>query len=378
MHLEFIAELRHIERIVREQVFREKEMSPLTEAEQQAFDAAHCCPVCEVSFDATRWDAKQKEHVPVVKVRDHSHRTGRFRGAMCDRCNLRVGKQEQHDRFIPVFFHNLKGYDMHHVLQCLAEGDLEGEQLSVIPQNGEKFTAFTWKPRPCTKEEYNELQAELATTRDKERKKEIHKYLNSGLQIRFLDTAAFMPSSLQSLLDNLPDHKKVLLKELSSKSSTESADSSTRFELIKRKGGFPYEWFDSFEKLQQTSLPAAEEWSSRLMRNWIDDEQLAEYEEVWDAFGMRTFKDWHDLYLQIDVRGLADVFEAFREMCLGTYALDPCHYYTAPGCSTTPPISTRRPMSSCYQILICTTCLRRAFEAGCRCRLIGTRKPITL
>ena len=64
--------------------------------------------------------------MPVVKVRDHSHRTGRFRGAMCDRCNLRVCKQEQHDRFIPVFFHNLNGYDMHHVLQCLAEGDLAG------------------------------------------------------------------------------------------------------------------------------------------------------------------------------------------------------------------------------------------------------------
>eukprot|EP00966_Prymnesium_polylepis_P303946 7022132-Prymnesium_polylepis.1 len=64
-------------------------MNPLTEAEQQAFDATYCCPVCEVSFDAIRWDAEQKERVPVVKVRDHSHRTGRFRGAMCDRCNLR-------------------------------------------------------------------------------------------------------------------------------------------------------------------------------------------------------------------------------------------------------------------------------------------------
>eukprot|EP00966_Prymnesium_polylepis_P159797 3693354-Prymnesium_polylepis.1 len=124
---------------------------------------------------------------------------------------------------------------MHHVLQCLAEGDLEGEQLTVIPQNGEKFTAFTWKPRPCTRQEYKELQAVLATTTDEERKKEIQKYLNSGLQIRFLDSAAFMASSsLMSLLENLPDDKKILLKEL-------SAGSSTRFELIKRKGGFPYE-----------------------------------------------------------------------------------------------------------------------------------------
>ena len=324
VHQEFISELRGIEQIVREQVFSDKEMNPLTEEEQHAFDATHCCPVCEVSFDAKRWDAEQKECVPVVKVRDHSHRTGRFRGAMCDRCNLRVGKQEQHDRFIPVFFHNLKGYDMHHVLQCLAEGDLDGEQLSVIPQNGEKFTAFTWKPRPCSKTRYNELQVELARSTDKERKKEIQKYLNSGLQIRFLDSAAFMASSLMSLLENLPDDKKILLKEL-------SAGSSTRFELIKRKGGFPYEWFDSFEKLQNTMLPVADDWSSRLTRSWISEKQLADYQEVWDAFEMRTFKDWHDLYLEIDVRGLTDVFEAFREMCLCTYSLDPCHYYTAPG-----------------------------------------------
>ena len=39
---------------VREQVFSNKEMNPLTEEDQQAFDANHCCPVCEVSFDATR------------------------------------------------------------------------------------------------------------------------------------------------------------------------------------------------------------------------------------------------------------------------------------------------------------------------------------
>jgi hypothetical protein len=127
-----------------------------------------------------------------------------------------------------------------------------------------------------------------------------------------------------SLLENLPDDKKILLKEL-------SAGSSTRFELIKRKGGFPYEWFDSFEKLKNTMLPVADDWSSRLTRSWISEKQLADYQEVWDAFEMRTFKDWHDLYLEIDVRGLTDVFEAFREMCLCTYSLDPCHYYTAPG-----------------------------------------------
>ena len=31
------------------------------------------------------------------------------------------------------------------------------------------------------------------------------------------------------------------------------------------------------------------------------------------------------------MKGLADVFEGFREMCMRVYEVDPCHYFTAPG-----------------------------------------------
>ena len=40
--------------------------------------------------------------------------------------------------------------------------------------------------------------------------------------------------------------------------------------------------------------------------------------------------EYHDLYLQIDVLLLADVFENFRTMCVEYYGLDPAHYYTLP------------------------------------------------
>ena len=46
---------------------------------------------------------------------------------------------------------------------------------------------------------------------------------------------------------------------------------------------------------------------------------------------MKNLKDYHNLYNQIDVLLLADVFEIFRNICIKNYKLDPAHYYTAPG-----------------------------------------------
>ena len=52
---------------------------------------------------------------------------------------------------------------------------------------------------------------------------------------------------------------------------------------------------------------------------------------MWNTFGCKTIKDYHDLYLKSDVLLLADVFENFRKTCLRHYKLDPAHYYTSPG-----------------------------------------------
>ena len=42
---------------------------------------------------------------------------------------------------------------------------------------------------------------------------------------------------------------------------------------------------------------------------------------------MKTFGDYHDLYLKTDVLLLTDIFENFRKLCLDYYKLDPVHYY---------------------------------------------------
>jgi hypothetical protein len=52
---------------------------------------------------------------------------------------------------------------------------------------------------------------------------------------------------------------------------------------------------------------------------------------VWKTFGMKTMRDYHDLYLKTDVLLLADIMENFRNICKTNYGLDSMWYYTSPG-----------------------------------------------
>ena len=69
------------------------------EEAKKLYESQHVCYACGGKFGS---DKKGD-----VKVRDHCHFTGRFRGALHSRCNLRLGRT----RTIPVIFHNLRGYD---------------------------------------------------------------------------------------------------------------------------------------------------------------------------------------------------------------------------------------------------------------------------
>ena len=103
------------------------------------------------------------------------------------------------------------------------------------------------------------------------------------------------------------------------------------WQLVKSKGHFPYEWFDDPSKLLQRGLPTIDEWHSTLSRSYINQKEYDAIQNIWDTFRMQTFKDWHDLYLAIDVDGLADKFEHFRNMSMGAFGLDPAHYVSNPG-----------------------------------------------
>ena len=259
----------------------------MTREDRMTYKKATHCHICEEEID------KDKDK----KVRDHCHLTGKFRGAAHNKCNLKF----KIPKFYPVIFHNLSGYDSHLFIKNL--GKSEGK-IDCIPCNEEKYISFT--KEIIVDKFINEEKKEVEVKR----------------KIRFIDSFKFMATSLDSLVKNLP-------KE-SFKNLTEFYEGK-QLDLIKRKGVFPYDWFDNFGKLSSTSLPPKEAFHSILNDSDITEEDYKHAQNVWETFNMMTLKDYHDLYLKSDVLLLSDVFENFRDVCLDNYRLDPIFYYTAPG-----------------------------------------------
>jgi len=109
--------------------------------------------------------------------------------------------------------------------------------------------------------------------------------------------------------------------------------STVDMSLVTRKGVYPYEYTDGWEKLDVNTLPEKEDFYSTLTESEINDGEYEHAKNVWNHFGCQTLGEYSDLYLKIDILLLSDVFENFRDLCLKTYNLDPAFYYTAPGFS---------------------------------------------
>ena len=135
--------------------------------------------------------------------------------------------------------------------------------------------------------------------------------------------------------DNLSEiNKKISLIELSEKFPNTYRFCNrdlNKFSLLLRKGVYPYEYMDSWEKFNETELTDKESFYSELNKEGITDEDYVHAQKVWDTFNIKNLGEYHDLYVQSDTLPLADVFENFRDKCTEIYQLDPAHFLSAPG-----------------------------------------------
>ena len=215
------------------------------------------------------------------KVADHCHLTGKFRGAAHNKCNL----EYRIPKFFPVIFHNLAGYDAHLFVKNL--GVAEGK-INCIPKNEENYISFT-----------KEIEVDTFESNGKT--------ISVKRELRFIDSFKIMATSLDSLANNLPDN---MFNNLSY-----FYEEQAKLKLLKRKGVYPYDYMDCFERLSETRLPPIESFFSELNKSGISEDNYTHAQNVWETFEMETLQDYHGLYLKTDVLLLADVFENFKR-CL--------------------------------------------------------------
>ena len=259
-------------------------------------------PLIIMKDDVTHFEHADKCHICNMKFgdkdvcfRDYCTITGRFRGASNNAVRITSKSLK-----VPVIFHNLHGYDAHLIMQQIGEipnkhaytnekGKEISLNLSVIPSNMERYMSFTL-----------------------------------GNHLTFIDSFQFMSTSLDKLAGNLP-------KDDFNYTSQEFE--GEKLNLMTKKGVFPYDWTDSFEKFNETKLPDKKHFYSILNDQHITDDEYTHAQKVWEMFNVKTFGEYHDLYQCCDTLLLCDVFEQFRSMCLQFYGLDPCNYISSPALS---------------------------------------------
>ena len=307
--------------------YKKKDMIPLTKKEEKNCNNQKVCYICKKEFDKS-----DKKH----KVRDHCHYTGKYKGVVHNICNLRYKIPEE----ILIVFHNGSTYDYHFIIKELVK-EFEGN-FECLGENTEKYLTFSV---PIKKRIEN-------------------KDIEITYKIKFIDSFRFMATSLSKLVDNLTEdihvdcksdfsymkvidealifrcfnckknYEKEINKELIERFASTYRFCNidlNKFVMLLRKGVYPYEYMDSWDKFNETSIPNKESFYSNLTMENITETDYIPAHNVFKTFKLNNLGDYHDLYVQSNTLLLADVFENFRKACIKMYELDPAHFISLPG-----------------------------------------------
>ena len=257
-------------------VLNGNELLNMSSLDEQIFQNATNCHICDTELG-------------IDKVRDHCHVSGDFLGAAHNICNL----QRVEKKSIPMFCHNLTGYDGHFLMQHL--GKIKGiRTLDALPYNTEKFRTI-----------------------------EINMF-------HLKDSLSFLNASLSELMNNLLLNKSHTFPIIDQLGLYEPNECKKK-KMILQKGIYPYEYVTSIEKLRRTKrIPKQKHFFSTLTNSSVSDADYAHSKKVFKAFQCQDLVDYTELYCTMDVGILAEVVSQFRKLVLDNFKLDCCHYISTP------------------------------------------------
>ena len=141
-------------------------------------------------------------------------------------------------------------------------------------------------------------------------------FKNNRLNYRCKECNGISTKPVNDLIEKFPNTSQFCKSDLN------------KFVLLLRKGVYPYEYMDSWERFNETSLPPKKDFYSELILEDINDKDCLHAQKVFNEY-CTDMGDYHDLYVEIDTFLLADVFEKLRGKCIEIYGLDPSYLYSA-------------------------------------------------
>ena len=247
---------------------------PIKESEEgrKIVDNATDCWICgdELGYD---------------RAIDHDHISGEILGVAHNKCNL---ARKEEIKFV-AFAHNFSGYDSHIIVKELGKFKKQIWNIDAIPLNTQKF---------------KKLQ------------------INN---IILLDSAAFLPDSLEKLVTTLAisDHKFPIVKQ--------RWDNPDHLPLLIRKGVYPYSFATSIDRLAKCiQIPDIKEFRNEIGDAEISQEDYEHAQDVWSMFDCKNMLDYTRLYVTLDVYLLAEAIVELRDSIIDEFELDLCHYLSLP------------------------------------------------
>ena len=239
-------------------------------------------------FDINKFNLCNKKIIN-KPVKNHCHFTSKMLGYAHNKCNLRYKfkKDNVNDEYlINVFAHNSQNFDQSFLIRALQNLDNK-IPFSCLPRNSNKFIS-----------------------------------LQIGSFI-FKDSYLFLNKSLDYLTGTIDDNDRISLKQ----------EFGKNYQLLTKKGIYPYDYFDNTKKYNEQKLPDKEEFFNKINNKNISDEDYDHAKNVFEKFKCENLLDYSILYLKTDICHLSDVFQKFSDFAYKTYELDPRNSFTLPGFS---------------------------------------------
>ena len=214
-----------------------------------------------------------------------------------------------------MIFHNGSIYDNHLIIKQISEDF--NDNFTCAGENTEKYITFS-------------MDVVKKDTSIKKKRPET-------FRLRFIDNYRFMGTKLDRLVKHLAEPCKYLsdniLKQRFYNTYQLCDGNMEKIKLLLRKGVYPYEYMDSWEKIKLSVPLNKKHYYSELNDSNINDSDIKHVKNICSTLNINNLGEYHDLYVQSDTTLLADVFENFRNKCLAVDNLDPTYYLSAPGLS---------------------------------------------